>query len=92
MAMTDQDNATPVTIGQMQTWMEDYVRSVIHIPEGEFPADDRFDQIGLDSVEVTIMAGMIEERYAVQVEPSEVMENPSVRALSKHLVARLNAG
>ncbi len=90
--MTDPQTTTPVTAEQMQAWMEDYIRSVIDIPEGDFPSEDRFDLIGLDSVEVTIMAGMIEERFALQVEPSEILENPNVKALSKHLVTRLNAG
>ena len=70
-------------------WMEDYIRSVIDIPEGPFPAEERFDALGLDSVEVTIMAGMIEERFGLQVEPGEVLENANVKALSKHLSGRL---
>lgn len=80
---------TKIEASEVQAWMEDYIRSVIDVPEGPFPEDARFDSLGLDSVEVTIMAGMIEERFALEVEPSEVLENPNVKALSGHLVNRL---
>ena len=73
----------------IQAWMEDYIRSVIDVPDEAFPAEARFDTLGLDSVEVTIMAGMIEERFSLQVEPSEILDNPNVAALALHLEKRL---
>lgn len=76
---------------EIQAWMEDYIRSVIDVPTEAFPADTRFDNIGMDSVEVTIMAGMIEERFTLQVEPSEIFDNPNVQALALHLGKRLTA-
>ena len=86
------DEKTAVTQAQIQQWMQDYIKSVIDVADDPFPVDAQFDTIGMDSVEMTIMAGMIEERYGIQVEPDEIMTNPSVKAFSDYLAGRLNAG
>lgn len=70
--------------------MINYITSVIDVPADPFPVEDQFDLYGLDSVEITIMCGMMEEAYGIEVNPTEVFENPSVAALSGHLSRRLN--
>lgn len=82
---------TKIGLSEVQAWLEDYIRSVIDIPDGPFPAEERFDNLGIDSVEATIMAGMIEERFTLQVEMSELLENSDVKALSAHLAKRLDS-
>jgi len=76
---------------EIQPWLADYIGSVIDVPEGEDWSARRFDELGLDSVEVTIMAGMIEERFGFEVQMSDVVENANVAALARHLEKRLAA-
>lgn len=71
-------------------WMVNYIASVLDIPQDPFPVNERFDNYGLDSVEITIMCGMMEEQYDIEVSPSEVFDNPSVAALSSHIAGRIN--
>ncbi|GGX67397.1 hypothetical protein GCM10007385_40650 [Tateyamaria omphalii] len=76
---------------EIQSWLENYIGSVIDVPEGEDWASRRFDELGLDSVEVTIMAGMIEERFGLEIQMPDVVENANVAALAGHLEKRLAA-
>lgn len=77
-----------ITPADIQSWMETYIGTVIDVPEGSFPAETQFDELGLDSVELTIMAGMIEEAFSIEVEPGDIIENATVARLSLH-VARI---
>lgn len=79
----------PVNATAIRDWMVTYISSVIDIPQDPFPIEDRFDIYGLDSVEITIMCGMLEERFEIEVNPDEVFDNPSVSALSSHIAKRL---
>jgi acyl carrier protein len=78
----------PATAVEIRDWMVGYITAVIDIPAEGFPLDDRFDQYGLDSVEITIMCGLMEEQFGIAVNPSEVFDNPSVSLLSDHLAKR----
>ncbi len=76
---------------QVEAWMIDYITSAIDLPKDSFPAEARFDTYGLDSVELIIMAGMMEEAYRLEIEASELFENPSVALFSAHVARRLAA-
>lgn len=79
----------PADEAVIRDWMVGYITSVIEVPQDPFPVDERFDLYGLDSIEITIMCGMMEEQFAIQVNPDEVFDNPSVSALSRHLALRI---
>jgi acyl carrier protein len=74
----------------IETWMASYISSVIDVAQDPFPVDDRFDTYGLDSVEITIMCGMMEEEFEIEVNPDQVFDHPSVSAFSQHLAKRLD--
>lgn len=79
----------PADAKTIETWMVNYITSVIDVPGDPFPVEERFDVYGLDSVEITIMCGMMEEAYGIEVNPTEVFDHPSVAALSAHVYRRL---
>lgn len=79
----------PADAAAVQAWMVAYVTSVIDVRQDPFPVADRFDAYGLDSVEVTIMCGMMEEEFGIEVNPGEVFDHPSVALLSEHLARRM---
>jgi acyl carrier protein len=71
----------------VRAWLIDYISSVLDAPRDDFPTGKRFDEFGIDSVEAVVMAGMLEEAFAVQVDPMQVFEHPSVDQLARALVA-----
>lgn len=79
----------PVSASEIERWMVDYITSVIDTPKDAFPVTDTFDTYGLDSVEITIMCGMIEEAFAIPIEPDELFAHPTVRDFSRHLAQKL---
>jgi acyl carrier protein len=79
----------PADATAIRNWMVAYISSVIDVQQDPFPEHDRFDNYGLDSVEITIMCGMMEEQFGLEVNPEEVFENPNVAALSAHLARRI---
>lgn len=81
----------PADAAAVRDWMVAYISSVIDVPQDPFPDGDRFDQYGLDSVEITIMCGMMEEQFGIEVNPNEVFDHPNVAALSAHIADRIGA-
>lgn len=80
----------PVDALTIRNWMVSYISSVIDVQQDPFPDKERFDNYGLDSVEITIMCGLMEEQFGLEVNPDEVFENPNVADLSAHLAGRLS--
>jgi len=87
----ESDSKPRATAPEIQSWMIDYITAVIDIPKDNFPVADTFTAYGLDSVELTIMCGMIEEAFAIDVSPEELFEHPSVLLFSQHLAAKVAA-
>lgn len=85
----EQSPLQPPDASAIRDWMVAYITSVIDVTQEPFPVDARFDHYGLDSVEATIMAGMIEEQFGVELNLEDVLENPSVTALSSLIGQRL---
>lgn len=84
---------TPVTSLPQQaaiaSWMIDHIGKVLGVPADGFPVAASFDSYGVDSVEAVIMAGLLEEEFAVPIDPVEMFDHPSVAAFSAHLAARI---
>jgi acyl carrier protein len=59
--------------------MVSYIGGVLSLPEG-VPTGSTFDTYGFDSVEAVVMAGVMEEEFSVQVDPVQLLENPSIDA------------
>ena len=70
---------------EIKAWMDAYIRSVIDVPDGDFPFETSFDELGLDSVELTIMAGMLEEAFGIEIEPRDFVDNVNVATLAAHV-------
>jgi acyl carrier protein len=73
----------------VERWMVAYITSVIDVAQDPFPVAESFDTYGLDSVEITIMCGMMEEEFGIEVNPEEVFDHPSVSSLAEHIARRI---
>jgi len=58
--------------------MVKYICGVLGLNTETFAAGDCFDVYGLDSVGAVIMAGVMEEKFQVIVDPNQFFEAPSV--------------
>ena len=67
----------------LRNWMINYITSVLSIPRESLPTDQTFDTYGFDSVEAVVMAGVMEEEFAVPINPSQLFEYPTIDAFAK---------
>lgn len=70
-------------------WMTQHITSVLDLPKDDFNIDERFDSYGLDSVEAVIMAGLMEEEFALPIDPMTLFEHPSVSLFADFLAPQL---
>jgi acyl carrier protein len=68
----------PASQEELRAWMIEYIASVLDLPPEDFPTEATFDSYGLDSVEATVMAGVMEEQFGVPIDPVLLFENPSI--------------
>jgi acyl carrier protein len=72
----------------LRAWLISYITSVLNLPSDKVPTDQTFVSYGFDSVEVVVMAGVMEEEFGVQVEPTQLFENPSIDGFAKAYAAQ----
>jgi acyl carrier protein len=73
------DKRLPCDSETLRNWMVAYIAGTLALPDG-VPTDKTFDTYGLDSVEAVVMAGVLEEEFATQVDPVQLFEHPSIDA------------
>lgn len=74
----------PCDEATLRAWLINYIITVLNIPGDSVPPDESFDSYGFDSVEIVVMAGVLEEEFGVQVDPVQLFEHPSIDAFAKH--------
>jgi acyl carrier protein len=74
----------PCDEATLRAWLVNYIIAVLNVPGDSVPADQSFDSYGFDSVEIVVMAGVLEEEFGVQVDPVQLFEHPSIDAFAKH--------
>lgn len=62
----------------MQEWIITYIASVIDLEPDAVALDRTFHEIGMDSAEVVIMTGVLEEEYAIEVPAELPFEHPTI--------------
>ncbi len=73
-----QNDPSEIDPAILRTWMVKYICSVLGLDQKNFPTSERFDVYGLDSVEAVIMAGVMEEKFQVIVDPQRFFDTPSI--------------
>ncbi|MYZ46572.1 acyl carrier protein [Rhizobiales bacterium L72] len=71
----------------LRAWIVNYISSVLDMDKETFPTSEPFDSYGFDSAEAVIMAGVMEEEFDVEIDPSLFFEEPSVDGLISALRA-----
>jgi acyl carrier protein len=86
--MTPTETKPVPTRTEVSTWMTSYILGALDLRPEDFSADASFDSYGLDSAELVIMAGIMEEQFGIEVEPEIMFETPTVTGVLDALVAR----
>jgi acyl carrier protein len=84
-------NRLPCDESTLRAWLVRYITSVLNLPGDSVPTDQSFDSYGFDSIEVVVMAGVLEEEFSVQVDPVQLFEHPSIDDFAKHCARDVDA-
>jgi acyl carrier protein len=70
--------AYPVNRDAAERWIRDYIAAVVDLPAAEVPLHEHFPTFGVDSAEVVIMTGVMEEEFGIDLDPRLLFANPSI--------------
>lgn len=62
----------------VQDWLVQYIASVVDLPAGSVPNDMPFRDLGVDSAEVVIMTGVLEEEFSIEVKADLPFTHPTI--------------
>ncbi|HTW28655.1 MAG TPA: acyl carrier protein [Acetobacteraceae bacterium] len=68
-------------------WIIRYATAALDMRREDFSTSAHFDSYGLDSAEVVIMAGLLEEAFGIEINPEQFFTTPSVDGVVEALVA-----
>lgn len=77
---------TSPTRAAVLEWMINYVAAVVDRPADPQTAEKTFPELGVDSAEVVIMTGVLEEEFAIEVRSELAFERPTISGFVDALV------
>jgi len=78
----------PPNRSAVQDWIVAYIASVIDLEPGAITLDKTFHETGMDSAEVVIMTGVLEEEFAIETAAELPFEHPTIRRFLDALVEK----
>ena len=73
----------PATRDAVRSWMVGYMSDLLTLAPDQIDPTAQFDAYGMDSIEAVVMAGVMEEEFGVVIEPTLLLEYPSIELFSK---------
>ncbi|QTL02152.1 acyl carrier protein [Aquabacter sp. L1I39] len=80
---------TTLSPGALRDWLVNYAATSLSMGKEDIPLDANFDTYGLDSVEVIVMAGVMEEAFEIEIDPSWFFDDPTINGVVAILGRRL---
>jgi acyl carrier protein len=68
------------------------VAEVLKIDPKEIKADTDLHEYGVDSILLTEIVLKIDRLFDIELEPNDVLENPTLRGMSRFLIERIGRG
>jgi acyl carrier protein len=62
-------------------WVRDHLARVLGMAPESVTIDDGLDRYGLDSIDVVLMAGELEEAFGVEIDPARFIACDSLREI-----------
>jgi len=81
-------NDQPPTRAAIQEWVVNYIAAVIDLAPEAVALERAFADIGMDSAEVVIMTGVLEEEFAIEVAAELPFEHPTIESFLDALVGK----
>jgi acyl carrier protein len=72
----------PRSQAELKAWMITYISQLLSIDEASIDTAALFDSFGMDSIEAVVMAGIMEEEFGIPIEPTLLLEFPSIDLFS----------
>ncbi|MEJ0015585.1 MAG: acyl carrier protein [Acetobacteraceae bacterium] len=67
-------------------WMHQYVVTTLELERDAVALDARFDSYGLDSLEVIVMVGLLEDEFGIEVGAEDSQAVPSISGITNALL------
>jgi len=68
----------PLDEAALRDWMVAYIARLLSFAPADIDTSAQFDTFGMDSIEAVVMAGIMEEEFGVVIEPTLLLEYPSI--------------
>ncbi|MCE0764878.1 acyl carrier protein [Pseudonocardia kujensis] len=81
--------AVATDVPSIVAWCRGYLANLLDVEEAEVDPDADFDRLGVDSALAVSLLVEVEERYAVDIAPEALFENPTITAVATYLHERL---
>ncbi|WP_373504751.1 acyl carrier protein [Aestuariivirga sp.] len=72
----------PLSQAELKAWMITYISQLLSLDKEGIDTSALFDSFGMDSIEAVVMAGIMEEEFGVLIEPTLLLEYPSIDLFS----------
>jgi acyl carrier protein len=77
--------AEVATASALETWLTERAATYGELPLDAFTVDTPLTELGFNSVYALTLCGDIEDTYGVDVDPTVVWDNPTIRQLAAAL-------
>jgi len=82
------DGSTPASETVIAGYLMEQI-AILHPPkQASCGPDSPFNELGVDSLDAVSLAGIIEERFAITIDPVEFFDYPTPSALARMIAAR----
>jgi polyketide synthase 13 len=81
------ERACEWTIDQLRSWLRAYVARVLKSNADLIDMEVTLDDLGLDSLAIAGLIGDLEKQTGVKLSPRVALQQPTIAALSSHVVA-----
>lgn len=76
-----------VTVDTLEAWLKERVATYGELAPDAFTVDTPLTELGFNSVYALTICGDIEDTFDIEVDPTIVWDNPSIRRLATALYA-----
>lgn len=66
---------------QIREWITTYISEYLDIPAEKITNDTDFNEMGIDSLEMVLVAGAFEDRFNVAIDAGVFLRNDTIDAL-----------
>jgi len=70
-----------VNESQIREWITTYISEYLDIPAEKITNDTDFNEMGIDSLEMVLVAGAFEDRFNVAIDAGVFLRNDTIDAL-----------